>query len=90
VAAFTPATAGLCRVSYEEPPGWWQRLQIHGGPAATAEAGDGTLRFAASTRRARTEVRLLPTQQALVDQFIAQSIRTTSDNRQPSPEPCMN
>lgn len=72
--------SGLCRVSYEEPPGWWQRLQVLGGQPAGDAAGGG-LRFAASTRRARTEVRLLSTQQALVDQFIAQSIRTTSDNR---------
>ncbi len=75
-----PSESGLCRVSYEEPPGWWQRLQILGGKPA-GEAGDGGLRFAASTRRARTEVRLLSTQQTLVDQFIAQSIRMTSDNR---------
>jgi len=75
-----PHDSGLCRVSFEEPPGWWQRLQIL-GKSRDGEPGDGVLRFAASTRRARTEVRLLPTQQALVDQFIAQSIRTTSDNR---------
>jgi tetratricopeptide (TPR) repeat protein len=72
--------SGLCRASFEEPPGWWQRLQIL-GRSREGEPGDGILRFAASTRRARTEVRLLPTQQALVDQFIAQSIRTPSDNR---------
>jgi tetratricopeptide (TPR) repeat protein len=75
-----PHDSGLCRVSFEEPPGWWQRLQIL-GRSRDGEPGDGVLRFAASTRRARSEVRLLPTQQALVDQFIAQSIRTTSDNR---------
>jgi len=75
-----PSESGLSRVSYEEPSGWWQRLQIL-GKGGDGVSGDGTLRFAASTRRARAEVRLLPTQQALVDQFIAQSIRTTADNR---------
>jgi tetratricopeptide (TPR) repeat protein/pimeloyl-ACP methyl ester carboxylesterase len=75
-----PSDSGLSRVSYEEPPGWWQRLQVL-GKGRDGEPGDGILRFAASTRRARAEVRLLPTQQALVDQFIAQSIRTTADNR---------
>ena len=75
-----PSESGLSRVSYEEPPGWWQRLQIL-GKGRDGEPGDGVLRFAASTRRARAEVRLLSTQQALVDQFIAQSVRTTADNR---------
>ncbi len=75
-----PRDSGLSRVSYEEPPGWWQRLQIL-GKAHDGESGNGTLRFAASTRRARIEVSLLPTQQVLVDQYISQSIRTTSDNR---------
>ena len=72
--------SGLRRVFYEEPMGWWQRLQILGG-TKDGEPGDGTLRFSASTRRARSEVRLLATQRALVDQFIARSIRTTYDHR---------
>jgi CHAT domain-containing protein len=71
---------GLSRVSYEEPGGWWQRLQVLGG-TKEGQPGDGSLRFSASTRRARSEVRLLATQRALVDQFIQQSIQTTRHNR---------
>ncbi len=69
----------LPRMAYQEPAGWWQRLQILGG--MREGESDGTLRFSASTSRARSEVRLLATQRALVDRFIAQSIRTTHDDR---------
>lgn len=72
--------SGLRRVVYGEPSGWWQRLQISGG-TKEGVPDDGTLRFSASTRRARSEVCLLETQRALVDQFIARSIRTTQDHR---------
>jgi hypothetical protein len=60
---------GLRRLSYYEPAGWWQRLQILGG-RREGEPADGGLRFAAVTGRARTEVRLLSTQRQLVDQYI--------------------
>jgi tetratricopeptide (TPR) repeat protein len=69
---------GLRRVTFEEPGGWWHRVQILGG-----DDGDPmrrTLRFAASTRRARSEVSLLPTQRTLVDRFVAEAIRSTHDN----------
>jgi CHAT domain-containing protein len=69
----------LSRVSYEEPSGWWHRLQVLGGRQEGAPA-DGSLRFSSSSRRARSEVRLLAPQRALVDEFIQASIRTTRDN----------
>ena len=77
------ATGGRKRASFEEAPGWWHRLQILGG---SDEPGgpQGTLRFTATTKRARNEVRLLATQRALVDRFVEQAIRTTQDNRQVS------
>ncbi|MBP1686497.1 MAG: hypothetical protein H6Q33_2640 [Deltaproteobacteria bacterium] len=67
------------RLSYDESPGWWHRLQILGDDDASA--GSGGLRFTMMTRRARNEVRLLPTQRTLVDRFVEQAIRTTQDNR---------
>jgi CHAT domain-containing protein/pimeloyl-ACP methyl ester carboxylesterase len=63
------------RVTFEEPGGWYQRLQI------TAQA-DGALRFQALTNRARAEVSLQPTQRALVDQFIARAIADPSNDQQ--------
>ena len=71
---------GRKRPSYEEPEGWWHRLQILGG---TQEAGSTQqiLRFTSTTKRARNEVRLQPTQRALVDRFVEQAIRTTQNDR---------
>jgi pimeloyl-ACP methyl ester carboxylesterase len=69
----------LRRIRYEDPPGWWHRLQILGG-SKEGEAVSGTLRFSSSTRRARNEVRIQPTQRALVDSFIERAIRQTSDD----------
>ncbi len=85
--AFEPflveATGGGRRSSFEESGGWWHRLQILGG-ASSPGSLQGTLRFTATTKRARNEVRLLATQRALVDRFVEQAIRTTQDNRQVS------
>jgi tetratricopeptide (TPR) repeat protein len=64
---------GRRRVTFEESPGWWDRLQILADP-------DGRLRFTALTERARAEVSLLPTQRALVDRFISQAIASTSSD----------
>lgn len=68
---------GLQRVSFEdESPDWWHRLQV----AGAAQDGEGRatgLRFAAVTRRARAEVTLLPTQRAVVDQFVRNTLETT-------------
>lgn len=66
VASIDTRDGGRRRVSFEEAPGWWDRLQI------VADAL-GRLRFTALTDRARTEVSLLPTQRALVDQFLDQA-----------------
>jgi hypothetical protein len=67
---------GLQRMSYDdEAPEWWQRLQVLGG--RDGEDANAGLRFAAVTRRARTEVRLLPTQRAVVDQFLRSTQETT-------------
>lgn len=72
------AKGGRRRAAYDEPPGWWRRIQILGKD----EPGQaqGTLRFGAATRRARAEVRLQPTQRKLVDQFVKEAIGTTQDN----------
>jgi CHAT domain-containing protein len=66
---------GRRRATFDEPPGWWHRLQI-------SSQEDGSLRFNALTRRARAEVSLLPTQRALLDGFIEQAIRSSSANRE--------
>ncbi len=71
---------GRRRVRFEEPPGWWQRLQIHGDPEP-GKKREEALRFTAVTRRARSEKQSTVAQRMLVDRFIEQSIRTTQDNR---------
>jgi tetratricopeptide (TPR) repeat protein len=74
-------TKGACRrASYEEAAGWWHRIQILGGSGEPGSA-QRILRFAATTRRARSEVSLLPTQRDLVDRFVEQAIRTTQNDR---------
>jgi pimeloyl-ACP methyl ester carboxylesterase/tetratricopeptide (TPR) repeat protein len=73
------SSGGLRRVSFDEPSGWWHRIQVLGG-GKDGEPGDGTLRFSSVTRRARAEVQLQRTQLKLVDEFIEQAIRQTSDN----------
>jgi tetratricopeptide (TPR) repeat protein len=76
-----PGKDGLRRAMFTESPGWWDRLHIL-GDIKDPDGATGTLRFSASTRRARTEVRLLPTQRKLVDQYIERSIRSTRDDRE--------
>jgi hypothetical protein len=60
------------RASFDEPPGWWHRIQITGVEAPRSRASDDykELRFAAMTRRARNEVRLQVTERKLVDTFV--------------------
>jgi hypothetical protein len=70
---------GLHRVSYDDDaPEWWHRLQVKGA-AENGESSAG-LRFAAVTRRARTEVRLLPTQRTIVDRLIQEASETTRND----------
>jgi CHAT domain-containing protein len=55
---------------------WWQRVQVCGAPVPGG--GDGGLRFLSLTGRARAEARVVGTQRALVDQFVARAIRNTN------------
>ncbi|MBK7664677.1 MAG: CHAT domain-containing protein [Sterolibacteriaceae bacterium] len=62
---------GRTRVSFDQPGGWWHRLQIVGG-------ADGGLRFVSLTQRARAEAQLQSLQRPLVDRFLQQAIESTS------------
>lgn len=62
---------GRTRASFEQPGGWWHRLQILG----TAEGG---LRFVSLTQRARAEAQLHSLQRPLIDRFLQEAIETTS------------
>ncbi len=62
------------RVTFDEPSGWYHRLQILG-------ERNGALRFCALTGAARSEVALIKTQRGLVDRFVESSMRSpTADN----------
>jgi len=74
-------TGSLRRAAYEEPPGWWRPLQVLGG-AQSDGFDDQTLRFSATSRRARAEMRILGAQRALVDQFIADAITSTQSSQE--------
>jgi CHAT domain-containing protein len=50
------------RVTYNDPPGWWRRIQI--------EANQNGLKYITLTDKARAELLLQATQRKLVDQFI--------------------
>lgn len=65
---------GRRRITFDDPPGWWDRVQI-----LTDGSGkrNGELRFLTLTRRARNELRTVATQTALVDAMIEASIRST-------------
>ncbi|MBO0615019.1 DUF7379 domain-containing protein [Thiothrix fructosivorans] len=60
------------RVMYNDPPGWWRRIQV--------EASDSGLKYTALTDKARAELVLQPTQRKLVDQFIAKAIASNADD----------
>ena len=68
---------GRRRITFDDPPGWWDRIQIlaEGSDRRTAE-----LRFLTLTRRARNELRTVATQTALVDAMIDASLRSTRYN----------
>ena len=60
------------RVMYNDPPGWWRRIQV--------EADDKGLKYTALTDKARAEMVLQPTQRKLVDQFIEKATTSGSDD----------
>ncbi len=63
---------GLSRVSYDESPGWWQRMRI------TQE--HGALKFETLTDRARAETYLQPTQRRLVEGFLNRAVASTAND----------
>jgi hypothetical protein len=64
-------TDGEQRVTFDEMPGWWQRLRI-------ARQENGDLKFEALTDRARAEASLLPTQQRMVQGLLDRASRSTA------------
>lgn len=62
---------GRRRAAFEEPAGWWHRLQI-------TSQNNGSLKFVAMTQKARAELSLVPIQRALVDTFIVEAMRDTT------------
>jgi CHAT domain-containing protein/pimeloyl-ACP methyl ester carboxylesterase len=63
---------GHSRVSFDEAPGWWQRMRI------TQEKG--ALKFEALTDRSRAETYLHPTQRTLVESFLNRAVSTTAND----------
>ena len=62
------------RLLFSEPSGWWQQVRV-------CSEADGSLSFEASTRRAGTPTRTVPTQRALVDRLVESLVDS------PSPDP---
>ncbi|GAA2741033.1 hypothetical protein GCM10009868_05530 [Terrabacter aerolatus] len=62
------------RLLFSEPSGWWQQVRVR-------SEDDGGLTFEASTRRAGTPTRTVPTQRALVDRLVESLVDS------PSPDP---
>lgn len=58
------------RVRIDEAPEWWQRLQI-------LRQDDGALLFNDMVTRARSELRVLPTQRNLIDRLLDEATRAT-------------
>jgi CHAT domain-containing protein len=67
-----PGKDGERRVTFDESPGWWQRLRI----AYVEETGE--LKFEALTTRARAEASLLRTQQIMVQELLDRAIKSTA------------
>ncbi|HXK57143.1 MAG TPA: CHAT domain-containing protein, partial [Gammaproteobacteria bacterium] len=65
---------GRRRITFDDPPGWWDRIQIL---SDVTDRRTAELRFLTLTRRARNELRTVATQTALVDAMIDASIRST-------------
>lgn len=62
---------GARRATFDELPGWWQRVRISRG-------ADDALKFETLTERARAEAALLPTQHKMVQDLLQQAVRTTA------------
>ncbi len=60
------------RVMYNDPPGWWRRVQI------TADRSG--LKYNTLTDKARAELTLQATQRKLVDQFIEKAVASSHDD----------
>lgn len=69
-----PGKDGQRRASFDELPGWWQRLRI------TRRPEDDALVFEALTDRARTEMLVLPTQQRVVRRLLTQASQSTGSD----------
>jgi triacylglycerol esterase/lipase EstA (alpha/beta hydrolase family) len=67
-----PGKDGERRVTFDEMPGWWQRIRI------AYQKETGALRFEALTDRARAEASLLPTQQKIVQGLLDRAIQSTA------------
>ena len=67
-----PGKDGERRVTFDEMPGWWQRVRI------AHQETTGELKFEALTDRARAEASLLPTQQLMVQGLLDRAIRSTA------------
>lgn len=62
---------GRRRVSFDDEPGWWQRMRI-----STLPGGD--LKFETLTERARVESQLQSTQRILVDRFLSSAAASST------------
>lgn len=66
------------RVMYNDPPGWWRRIQIEAGQGS----GKNGLKYTTLTDKARAEMLLQATQLKLVDQFIERAISAGHDDHE--------
>ena len=67
-----PGKDGERRVTFDEMPGWWQRVRI------AYQKKTGELKFEALTDRARAEASLLPTQQKMVRGLLDRATQSTA------------
>lgn len=75
----TPGRGRRTRLQFEEPPGWWQRLQVRG--LRPDGRPDTALTFLALTRRARAEARAVEGQRRLVDALVSRAISSADYDR---------
>jgi CHAT domain-containing protein/lecithin:cholesterol acyltransferase len=64
---------GRRRASFDEDPGWWQRLRI-------VTQNDGSLKFESLTNRALSETYLQPPQRKLIERFLERAIESTKND----------